>query len=151
MPLSVVETVTIQASAAEVWSRVRSFDGLAQWHPLFASSVLVSGTNGKPGAIRSLTVKDGPTFTEELLAYRDAEMTFTYRIVESPLPLTDYVATLSVTPGPAGAVVKWAGSFRRKNPADTPPAGEDDAAAIKLIEVVYRTGLDALKKTLEGT
>jgi hypothetical protein len=78
-------------------------------------------------------------------------MSFTYRIIESPLPLADYFSTLSVTPGPAGAMVKWTGKFKRKNPADTPPAGEDDAAAVKLIEVVYKTGLDNLKKTLEAT
>jgi hypothetical protein len=150
MPLQVVETVTIQASAAEVWARAKNFDGLATWHPLFARSELVSGVNGMGGAIRSVRVKDGPAFTEELLEHSDREMTFTYRIVESPLPLRDYFSTFSVTPGPAGAVVKWSGSFMRRNPASTPPPGEDDAAAIKLVEVVYRTGLDNLKRMLEG-
>jgi hypothetical protein len=150
MPLQVTETVTIQAAATEVWARIKRFDGLARWHPLFAKSSLVSGASGKVGAVRTLTVKDGPTFTEELLEYSEADMTFTYRIIESPLPLADYVSTLSVTPGSAAAVVRWTGTFKRKNPADSPPTGEDDASAIKLIEVVYRTGLDHLKKMLEG-
>ncbi len=150
MPLQVTETVTIQAAATEIWARIKSFDGLASWHPLFAKSSLVSGANGKVGAVRALTVKDGPTFTEELLEYSDADLTFTYRIIESPLPLADYLSTLSVTPGSAAAAIKWTGTFKRKNPADTPPAGEDDASAIKLIEVVYKTGLDNLKRMLEG-
>src|SRR2546430_8944902 len=33
-------------------------------HPGFASDELVSGGNGKVGAVRKLTIKDGPTFTE---------------------------------------------------------------------------------------
>ena len=50
-------------------------------------------------AIHGPEVKDGPSFTEELLAFDDAKHTYKYRIIESPLPLRDYVSHITVTPG----------------------------------------------------
>jgi hypothetical protein len=46
--------------------------------------------------------------------------------------------------------VIWSGTFKRKNAADNPPEAESDAGAIKLVQGVYRGGLDNLKKMLEG-
>jgi mxaD protein len=95
-PLSVVETVDIKAPVARVWVASRDFDGLHKWHPGFAKDVLTKGANNTPGTVRALTIKDGPTFTEELLAFSEKEHTYRYRIIESPLPLQDYVATFTV-------------------------------------------------------
>src|SRR2546430_88634 len=119
-------------------------------HPGFASDELVSGGNGKVGAVRKLTIKDGPTFTERLVAFDAAHHSCRTEIVESPLPFTGYASTISVRPGPAGTTrVIWSGSCRRKNPADNPPEAESDAGVTKLLTGVYRGGLDNLKKMLE--
>jgi len=148
--LKVVETVEIRAPVEKVWAAVKDFDGLHKWHPGFSSDVLVSGADGKPGAVRKLTVKDGPSFTERLLGYDDAHHSYRYMIVESPLPITNYSSTISVRPGQAGMTkVVWSGSFKRKNASDDPPEAESDAGAIKLVTGVYRGGLDNLKKMLE--
>jgi len=64
---------------------VSDFDSLNKWHPGFASDELVSGGNGKVGAVRKLTIKDGPTFTERLLAFDAAHHSYRYKIIESPL------------------------------------------------------------------
>ncbi len=149
--LVVAEMIEIDAKPAEVWNFVKRFDGLVEWHPAFASSVIVKGQDGKLGAVRALTIKDGPTFTEELLAISDASMAFTYSIIESPLPLDRYQSTMTVKPnGSGGSTVTWVGTFVRKNPRDNPGEGETDAAMVGLITGAYAGGLQNLKKILES-
>jgi len=53
----------------------------------------------KVGAVRKLTIKDGPTFTERLVAFDAAHHSYRYKIVESPLPFTGYVSTISCDQG----------------------------------------------------
>jgi len=150
-PLKVTETIEINAPVAKVWAAIKDYDSLPSWHPGFAKDEIVKGTNNVPGAVRALTIKDGPTFTEELVAFSEKEHTYQYRIIESPLPLQDYVSTISVKSGKDGmTVVTWVGHFKRKNPADNPPEAESDAGAVNLIKGVYQGGLSNLKKQLEG-
>jgi mxaD protein len=150
-PLSVTETVDIKAPPAKVWAASKDFDSLHKWHPGFAKDELTKGKNNTVGTVRALTIKDGPTFTEELLAFDEAGHTYKYRIIESPLPLAGYVATFKVAPGKDGGTqVTWSANFTRKNPSDNPPDGETDAAAVKLITDVFKGGLANLKKQTEG-
>ena len=147
--LKVTKSVTVAAPVEKTWDTVKDFDSLNKWHPGFSADVLQKGDNNKVGAVRKLTVKDGPSFTEELLAFDEAKHTYKYRIIESPLPLRDYVSHITVTPGPnGGSHVTWVGTFKRKSTSDTPPEAENDAAALGLINHVYEAGLDNLKKTL---
>ncbi|MGH8137734.1 MAG: SRPBCC family protein [Steroidobacteraceae bacterium] len=149
--LKVVKSVDVKAPVDKIWDAVKNFDSLDKWHPGFSSDTLVKGTNNKPGAVRSVTVKDGPTFTEELLAFDDGHHSYRYRIVESPLPIRDYASRLSVKPGPNGTSrVTWSGTFKRKNASDNPPEAESDAGAIKLVTGVYEGGLENLKKQFGG-
>jgi len=150
-PLNAVEKVEIKAPLDKVWAAVKDFDALSKWHPGFASDELVSGSNGRVGSVRKLTIKNGPVIVEQLTAYSDASHSYRYRIIDSPLPITDYSSTLSVRAGAGGVTeVTWSGTWKRKNPADNPPEAESDAGTIKLITGVYRGGLDNLKKMLEG-
>jgi len=150
-PLSVTESVDIKAPPAKVWAAAKDFDGLNKWHPGFAKDELTKGKNNAVGTVRALTIKDGPTFTEELLAFDEAAHTYKYRIIESPLPLNNYVANFKVAPGKDGGThVTWSANFTRKNPAENPPEAENDAAAVKLITDVFKAGLANLKKQTEG-
>jgi mxaD protein len=147
--LKVTKSVTVAAPVEKTWNTVKDFDSLNKWHPGFSADVLQKGDNNKVGAVRKLTVKDGPSFTEELLAFDEAKHTYKYRIIESPLPLRDYVSHITVTPGPnGGSHVTWVGTFKRKSTSDNPPEAENDAAALKLINSVYDGGLANLEKTL---
>lgn len=150
-PLTVTETVEIKAPVDTVWKAVRDFDSLDKWHPGFSKDVLLKGSNNTPGAVRELTVKDGPSFTEELLKFSDAGHAYTYRIVDSPLPITGYRSTLTVKAGKDGLTqVTWVGHFKRKNADASPPEDQSDAGATKLVTGVYQGGLSALKKKIEG-
>jgi mxaD protein len=150
--LHIVETVEIKAPASKVWATIKDFDSLNSWHPAFAKDEIIKGTNNTVGAVRQLTVKDGPTFTEQLLAFSPKTHSFRYKIIDpSPLPMTNYVSTISVKAGADGmTVVTWSGRCKRKNTSDTPPDAESDAGVTKFLTGVYRAGLDNLKKTIEG-
>jgi mxaD protein len=149
--LKVIRTVEIAAPVDKVWATVKDFDSLNKWHPGFSKDEVVKGSNNQPGAVRSLTIKDGPSFTEELLAFDEATHSYRYRIVDSPLPIQGYVSHLSVKPGRnGGSRVTWSATFKRKNPADNPPDAESDAGAVKLVSGVYDGGLANLKKMLGG-
>lgn len=149
--LTVSETIVIQAPPAKVWNIIKAFDGIPTWIPLIEKCELVEGSNGKVGAIRALTLKGGTVAHEELVAYREQDMTFSYALYPGPVPLDDYVATTSVRPNVAGSgsVIVWVSNFRRKNFLANPPEGESDATLIKLISGVYQEALQKAKQLAE--
>ena len=149
--LKVVETTTIKTPADQVWASVKDFDSLNKWHPAVVKDEIVKGTNNHPGAVRALSIKDGPVIKEQLIAFSDRMHSFTYKITDSPFPIKNYVSTLTVKANKDGTtLVRWSGTFKRKNPADNPPEAENDAAGIKLITGIYQGGLANLKKMAEG-
>jgi mxaD protein len=148
--LSAHEEVTINAPTAKVWEKVSNFNDLGAWHPAVKTTEIVKGKNNKVGAERLLTLQDNGTIKEKLLAYNAKAKTFKYSIIESVLPVSSYVSTLTVkSAGKDKSLVVWKGTFKRKDTSDTPAEGQDDATAVKTITGVYRGGLDNLKKISE--
>jgi len=148
--LHVTEKVEINAPVEKVWDAVKNYDGLNTWHPGFSGDEIVKGENNKVGAVRKLTVKDGPSFTEELLAWNAKTHSYKYKIIESPLPIDKYSSTVTVkAAGKDKSVIVWNGDYKRKNASANPPEAESDAGVLKLIHGVYRGGLDNVKATLE--
>jgi len=149
--LHVTKSVTINADAAKVWDVVKNFDGLNTWHPAVAKDEIVSGKNNTVGAVRLLTLKDGGTIKEKLLAYNSDAHLFKYSILEGVLPVSSYTSNFAVTAAGAGkATVTWSGDFKRKNVGDKPADNENDKAATDTMSGVYQSGLDNLKKMLEA-
>ncbi len=148
--LRVAQTIVIQAPVEAVWAASKDFDGLAKWHPALEKDEIVKGKNNVPGAVRVLSLKGGGTIREQLLAFSDPTHSFKYKILESPLPVANYVATFTVKAGKDNtATLHWAGTFKRKNPADNPPEDQTDDAAKKVIAGIYSSGLANLKKQVE--
>jgi len=148
--LKVSKHVTIDAPADQVWEKIKNFDGLATWHPALAKDEIVSGKNNEVGAERLLTLKDGGTIKEKLLAYDAKHHSFKYAILEGVLPVSDYTSTVSVTSAGKGkSTVTWSGAFKRKDTSDKPAANADDATATNTMSAVYQAGLDNLKKMAE--
>jgi hypothetical protein len=104
----------IDAPAAKVWERVRDFNALPRWHPRIRDSRI---ENGEPpdrvGCIRDFHLQNGDRIREKLLGLSDYDMFCTYAILESPMPLTDYVATLRLTPITDGdrTFAEWTAEF----------------------------------------
>jgi mxaD protein len=146
----VEESVQIKAPADKVWAKISNFNDLGAWHPAIKSTVITSGENNKVGAMRLLTLQDGGTIKEKLLGYSSKKMTLKYTIIESVLPVSSYVSSVTVIAEKDNtSKVVWKGSFKRKDLSDKPAAGQDDETATKTITSIFRSGLDNLKKISE--
>ena len=149
--LTTSKTVTIDASATQVWHAVRDFGGLNTWHPAVATDEIVEGTDNTVGAVRLLTLKGGGTIKEKLLKFNAPGRSFKYAILEGVLPVSDYTSTLTVRSlGKGKSSVTWSGRFKRKNVGDNPADNENDKTAVDAVGGVYQGGLDNLKKVVEG-
>jgi mxaD protein len=146
--LNAYETVSVKRAPDAAWNLVSRWDALESWCPVFEKTEIVSGGT-QVGSVRAITLKDGPTFTEELLAVDAARREYTYRIIESPLPIVDYVSTVRVIAMPDGSSeVVWKSSYKRRV-QDNPTPEQDDPAVLKLISGVYRACLGNVKAMVE--
>jgi hypothetical protein len=146
----VVETIEINVPADKVWAAVANFQDMS-WHPAVAKTAGAGGND--LGATRTLTLQSGGEINEKLSKYDAGAMTFSYEITEvdvKVLPVTNYSSTLSVKDAGGKTTVEWKGAFYRGYVNNDPPPDQDDAAAVKAVTGVYTSGLEALKKKLEG-
>lgn len=143
-PLNVSESLTVAAPPPAVWKLIGDYKGLPGWHPAVATTAITTGKDNTPGAVREIVTKDGAKLVEELLAYSAKGHRMTYKIIESPLPVTDYRSTLTVVPAGKGSKIVWKSSFKR-NPA---AEGVDDAKARDIVAGIYRAGFDGIKEKL---
>ncbi|MBI1394345.1 MAG: hypothetical protein GC151_00070 [Betaproteobacteria bacterium] len=146
------ENVEVNAPAITAWAIVSRWDALDSWCPAFVKTEIKSGGT-EPGAVRAITLKDGPTFTEQLLSV-DKDGTdgysYTYKIVESPLPIVDYVSKVRVIPyGDDKSVIDWQGSYKRRA-KDNPTKDNDDAAVMKIVTGLYKACLANAKHMAES-
>ena len=100
----------VNAPAAKVWARVRDFNGLPGWHPAIGESRIENGEPAdKVGCIRDFRLRNGDRIREQLLGLSDYDMFCTYSILESPMGVENYVATLRLTPVTDGRAPSWNG------------------------------------------
>ena len=99
----------------------------------------------KVGCIRNFNLQNGDNIREQLLGLSDYDMFVTYSILESPMPLEDYVATLRLTPVTEGdrTFVEWTAEF------SCDPGDEDELVAMIGTDV-FQAGFDALKRQFGG-
>ncbi|MBO6815234.1 MAG: SRPBCC family protein [Rhizobiaceae bacterium] len=136
----------IGAPVAKVWDRVRDFNALPRWHPRIQESRIEEGEpSDKIGCVRNFTVQNGDRIREKLLGLSDYDYFCTYAILESGMPLTDYVATLRLTPVTDGdrTFVEWSADF------ECAPENENDLVE-GIGSNVFQAGFDALKRHFSG-
>ena len=145
MPRVFISSV-INAPAEKVWERVRDFNGLPRWHPRIRESRIENGEpSDKVGCVRDFNLQNGDRIREKLLGLSDYDLFCTYAILESPMPLTDYIATLRLTPITDGnrTFAEWSAEF------DCEEAVAEDL--VKGIGTnVFQAGFDALKRHFGG-
>jgi hypothetical protein len=141
MPHVYVSSI-IPAPAAEVWRIIRDFNALPEWTPFVADSRIESGmASDQIGCIRNFRLKDGGVIRERLLALSDYDLSCTYAILESPMGVSDYIATLSLTP-----VTETNACFAQWT-ADFLCAADREAALVAQIgQGVFQAAFTALKQ-----
>lgn len=136
----------IGAPASRVWERIRDFNGLPKWHPRIRDSRIEEAEpSDKVGCIRNFNLQNGDNIREQLLGLSDYEFFCSYSILESPMPLEEYIATLRLTPVTEGdrAFIEWSAEFSC-DPAD------EDGLVNGIGADVFQTGFDALKRHFGG-
>jgi uncharacterized protein YndB with AHSA1/START domain len=134
----------IDAPANKVWEKVRDFNALPRWHPRIRESRIENGEpSDKIGCVRDFRLQNGDRLREKLLGLSDYDMFCTYSILESPMPLTDYMATLRLTPISDGnrTFIEWTAEFE----CAVEVAGE---LVEGIATNVFQAGFDALKRQM---
>jgi hypothetical protein len=109
-------SAVIDAPIGEVWAKMRDFNGLPNWHPRFSRSHIEDGLRSDTiGCVRNFDIAGGAgTIRERLLTLSDADYSMTYCILEAPLPVEHYVATLKLYPITVGnqTLGTWSAEFK---------------------------------------
>lgn len=132
----------IGAPADRVWAVIRDFNALPRWHPAIADSRIEGGAPADQiGCVRAFRLRDGGHIRERLLALSDYDLSCTYSILESPMGVDNYVATLKLTPITDGerTFAEWSAEF------DCPVEREAELVA-HIGTGVFQGGFDALKE-----
>jgi hypothetical protein len=144
--IRVYTSSVIDAPADQVWGRVRDFNGLPDWTPFVAESRIEGGLpSDRVGCIRNFQLRDGGTIREQLLALSDFEYSCTYSILESPMGVENYVATLKLTPVTDGGrtFAEWSAEFDCA-------WGREHELAQSIGQGVFQAAFDTLKRICAG-
>ena len=138
--VAILRSAVIDAPIDAVWRVLRDFNSHHLWHPAVAESEIEGGLPAdQTGCVRRFRLKDGAELREQLIALSDRDYVSTYCILDSPIPLLDYVATVRLRPVTDGdrTFWEWRSTFR------TPPGREDELAGM-VAHDIYDAGFAAL-------
>ncbi len=94
--------------------------------------------------MRRFFLKDGSELREQLLTLSDLEQTFSYCLLDTPVPLFNYVAHVRLMPVTDGnrTFWSWESSF-------TTRTSEAEAMTRMVGEDIYMTGFEAIRRHLD--
>ena len=130
----VSKKLDVSVSPDKAWAAVGEFCAIGDWHPAVEKCEL---SNQGKDKIRTLSLKGGGTIVEKLVKWEPKKHSYTYAIVSSPLPVSDYVSTVSVSAHGDGSRLAWKGKFT--------PVG-DEAKAKEVVGGIYTDGLAGIAK-----
>lgn len=134
----VMERIEVHATPEEAWAAIGDFCGIKDWHPSVVSCDLQGDGKTK---LRTLILRDGAKILEKETSWNDVSRSYSYKILESPLPVESYSATFKVLPMDKTRIyLLWTSSFKPIGPAPE---------AQKVISEIYAAGLKSLKEKLE--
>ena len=124
----------LPASANSVWKLIGGFNALPDWHPAIARSEL-----SEDGLKRTLHLVGGGSIVEQIETAGE-EHTYTYSVLETPLPVRSCTGAIAVKPNANGdsCTVEWSGDFQ--------PANVPENEAVRVIQGIYQVGLDNLTR-----
>jgi hypothetical protein len=136
--VDVKRSVDVSAAPDATWKAIGDFCGIGNWHPAIAKCEI---SNRDGATFRTLMLKGGGEIIEKKTAWDDVGRSYSYSIEESPLPVANYGATISVAPDGPGSAIVWTAHFDAK--------GATDAKAAEVIGGIFDAGLGDLKTSLK--
>ena len=128
----------LPGSCDAVWALIRDFGDLSAWAP----EARVSKLEGEGvGCIRHVDSPMGP-FVERCEAHDEAGRSFSYRLLESPVPFENYVAVVKLRERQAGGcLIEWSCDFEC--------APDQEEMLLSGVEATYRDGfIGSIRATL---
>src|SRR5215217_3943608 len=141
----VVKSTILEAPVERVWAVLRDFNGHDHWHPPVATSTIERGhSSDQVGCVRRFRLKDGSELREQLLSLSDLEQTYSYCLLDTPIPLFNYVAHVRLMPVTDGdrTFWSWESSFSTR-PADA------ERLTQMVAEQIYQAGFDSIRRHLK--
>ncbi|NJM84073.1 MAG: SRPBCC family protein [Tabrizicola sp.] len=139
--VKVIRSTVLEAPIEAVWAVLRDFNGHDRWHPVVASSQIERGREAdRIGSVRRFTLVSGEELREQLLTLSDAETAFSYCLLDTPVPLFNYVAHVRLIPVTDGDMTFWHWESR----FDTPKGREEELATMVGKEI-YEAGFTAIR------
>ncbi len=143
--VKVVKSTVLDAPIEAAWALLRDFNGHDRWHPAVATSAVERDLPpDRVGCVRRFRLEDGSELREKLLTLSDLETAFSYCLLDTPVPLFNYVAHLRLAPVTDGDRTFWEWESR----FDT-PAGREEELAKMVGEQIYEAGFEAIRRELE--
>jgi hypothetical protein len=143
----VVRSTIVDAPCDRVWEVLRDFNGHDRWHPEVTTSMIERGqSSDKIGCVRRFKLKDGSELREQLLALSDLEQSFSYCLLDTPIPLFNYVAHVRLMPVTDGDRTFWHWESRF-----TTRPGEEGRLSEMVGEQIYQAGFEAIRRRLSET
>ena len=141
----IVKSTILDAPTDAVWQVLRDFNGHDRWHPAVATSAIERAQAAdKIGCVRRFKLKDGSELREQLLALSDLEQTFSYCLLDTPIPMFNYVAHVRLLPVTDGDRTFWQWESR----FNTRP--EDREGITQMVaEQIYQAGFEAVRHHLK--
>jgi len=138
--VKVVRSTVLKAPVDAVWDVLRDFNGHDRWHPAVATSQMERGeSSDRVGAVRRFRLQDGSELREQLLTMSDLEQSFSYCLLDTPIPLFNYVAHVRLFPVTDKDWTMWEWESR----FDT-PKGRDRELADLVGNDIYVAGFKAV-------
>jgi hypothetical protein len=126
-------TVDVTVPPNEIWQLIGGFGSLPDWVPGVSQTKLADG-----GRVRYLHDAQGHTFIERLEHYDAAAHSYAYSILHSPISVSNYLSTITVTPldEGKGSHIEWSSIYT--------PVGISEKEAEEVFRGLYLAGLTAL-------
>ena len=118
MRVDIRRSTIVSAPVDDLWPILRNFNGGELWHPALASASEATDAPNQIGAVRSYRLRNGAWMREQLLALSDRRRSLRYCLLESTMPLRDFVVSMRLRPVTADNACfwEWRASF------DPPPS-----------------------------
>lgn len=142
--VKVIRSTVLAAPVEAVWDMLRDFNGHDQWHPAIASSVIERRLpSDKVGCVRRFKLQDGSELREQLLALSDADLAYSYCLLETPIPLFNYVSHVRLIPVTDADHTYWQWEGHFNTPAET-----RDAMIATVGTDIYNAGFGAIRSAM---
>lgn len=138
------KSTIVDCPVERVWTVLRDFNLHDRYHPAVRDSAIERGfPSDKVGCVRRFHLQDGSELRELLLTLSDADMAFSYCLLDTPVPLLNYVAHNRLVPVTDGDRTFWHWHCR----FDTPP-GMEQQLYEEISTNIYEAGFAAVRAHL---